>query len=482
VRILLLSPPIAPFRLGSVLLKTRCWQPYSLAIVAAGLEERGHSVELLDAHALGWSAQRTVEEVAARSYDALIYSSARHDAWELPTPSFEFIFEFFKNLEGRRNAEARFVIEGPHGTLEPARILQQIPYLDYVVRHEPEAPLLELFDAWGDEARIAAVGDLSWRDRSGEIHHNSDTKPLEDLDRLPMPAYHLLPMDRYREHGGNEERFAIVVTSRGCPMPCGYCFKEMFGAKLRFRSVAKVIEELQLLTSQYSVTRVYFHDQIFTLNRRRTHELLEAMIAAGLPAKLSWRCQTRLNGIKEDTLLLMRRAGCVEVQTGLESAAQAIQERLLKLDLEEFLKLRAFGERIGLLISPNNVIGLPGETLETAMESLRFYHRLGIPYAPNFHFPYPTTPFWRAARASGEIGDGSFEAIGERVGRVANALSDGDLATLHAECARWNRRLRWKQRLWRWRGRTFGSLVPERDRGARDPLRGTGAAAERAAR
>jgi len=255
-------------------------------------------------------------------------------------------------------------------------------------------------------------------------------------------------------------------------MPCGYCFKEMFGSRFRARSTARVIEELELLVGRFGVRRVYFHDQIFTLHRRRTHELCDAMKAARLAARgLTWRCQTRLNGMHEETLDRMREAGCIEIQTGLESAAPQIQERILKLEIDEFLRFRRHGERIGLRISPNNMIGLPGETLETAMQSLRFYHRLGIPYAPNFHFPYPTTPFWRDARASGEIGDGGFEAITARAGRVGNALTDADLARLHRACARENRRLRWKQRLWRLAGRTYGSLLPENERGARDPLR-----------
>ncbi len=474
MRITLVSPPVAPFRFGSVLLKTRVWQPYSLAIVASGLEQRGHAVELLDAHALGWSVERTIEAIGASRADALVWSSARHDAWELPTPDFGFVLDFFERLAPAWPVDRPVVIEGPHGTLEPDRLFDRIPALRFLVRHEPEAPLLALFDAWGDPARIASIHDLSWRDDAGGIHHNEDGEPIADLDRLPPPAFHKLPMERYREHGDDAVPFSIVVTSRGCPMPCGYCFKEMFGPKLRMRSIPPVIEELELLAGRYGVRRVFFHDQIFTLNRRRTHELCGAMIAKGLHRKLTWRCQTRLNGMKEETLDLMREAGCIEIQTGLESAAPEIQERILKLDVGDFLRFRAYGERIGLRIAPNNVIGLPGETLETALASLRFYHRLGIAYAPNFHFPYPRTPFHAQARAAGEIGSGSFEEIARRAGRVGNALTERDLEDLLAACARWNRRLRVKKRLWGLFGRTYGSLVPERERGQPPALAASG--------
>jgi radical SAM superfamily enzyme YgiQ (UPF0313 family) len=471
VRFVLVSPPVAGFRQGSVLLKTRCWQPYSLAIVGAGLERRGHEVAILDGHAMGWTVAETVSRALDARPDALLYSSTRHDAWELPTPEFAFIFEFFELLQKRWPAGRPLVIEGAHGTLEPGRLFDRIPALTHVVRHEPEKPLLELFDAIDRPEAWSGIGDLSFRAADGTLVHNPDAVPLENLDELPQPAFHLLPMERYREHGDGEIPFSIVVTSRGCPMPCGYCFKEMFGSRLRYRSIPGVIEELQALVGKFGVRRVYFHDQIFTLNRRRTHELCEAMIRAGFPDVLTWRCQTRLNGMKHETLQIMREAGCVEIQTGLESASPEIQERILKLDIDEFLKLRAFGERIGLLISPNNVIGLPGETLETSLQSLEFYHRLGIPYAPNFHFPYPTTPFYADARKSGEIEGDGFEQIVQKAGRVANRLTEDHLRTIVDRCRTWNRRLRWKQRLYRLFGRTYGSLIPQHERGALDPLR-----------
>jgi len=466
VKVLLVSPPVAPFRQGHALLKSRCWQPYSAAIVAAGLEQRGHRAEILDAHALGISTRETAERAIAAAPDALVYSTARHDAWELPTPDFAPIFEFFDALAARWPASRPVIVEGPHATLEPDRLFARIPSLRFLARHEPEAPLLALFDAWDRPDAIASIRDLSFRAPSGAIAHNPDGEPLKDLDSLPMPAFHLLPMERYREHADDSIPFSIVVSSRGCPMPCGYCFKEMFGSAFRVRSIPLVIDELELLVERHGVRRVFFHDQIFTLNRRRTHELCEVMIARGLPAKLTWRCQTRLNGMKEETLDLLRRAGCVEIQTGLETASPAIQERILKLDVADFLRYRAHGERIGLRISPNNIVGLPGDTYATVMESLRFYHRLGIPYAPNFHFPYPTTPFHAEARARGEIGAEGLEAISQRAGRVGNSLSEKDVVRLTDECARWNRKLRVKQRVWRWMGKTYGSLVPERDRAA----------------
>lgn len=469
MKVVLVSPPVAPYRHGHAILKTRCWQPYSLAIVAAGLRERGHDVRLLDGHAMEWSIAETVDRTVAEEPDALVYSSSRHDAWELPTPDFRPIFEFFETLAPRWKGRGPVAVEGAHGTLEPERILEGIPAVTHVVRHEPEEPMLALFDAAGDAAAEATIPDLSMREPGGTIRHHPDGEPLRDLDRLPMPAFDLLPMDRYREHADDTIPFSIVVSSRGCPMPCGYCFKEMFGPRLRLRSVPKVLEELELLVDRYGVRRIFFHDQIFTLNRRRTHELCEAMIERGLPARLTWRCQTRLNGMKDETLDLMRRAGCVEIQTGLESAAPEIQERILKLDLQEFLRQRAHGERIGLRISPNNMIGLPGDSMETVMSSLRFYHRLGIPYAPNFHFPFPRTAFHTEARARGEIASDAFEEIGERAGLIGTSLTARDVDAIVETCARWNRWLRVKQRLWSLAGKTYGSLVPERERGAPAP-------------
>lgn len=464
MRISIVNPRIPVFQRGYAFRKTRLWQPLSTAIVASWLRDQGGwEVQFLDAHVHDMSTAEAVAAVRDFDPDVLYYSSERTDAWELPIPDTAYIEEFFTELAALDVKPRWVLLEGPHGSIFPDDMMAKLPAVDACLRGETE-PVS--FAALGDLARggdLRNVNSVTWRGDDGSVTNNPDEpNPIQYAD-FPSAAWDLLPMERYRDAAAPDTPFAMLETSRGCPMPCGYCYKQMFGDRQSKREPSQVLDEVQEVVEKYGVRRIMFQDQIFTLDRRHTTDVCEGLIERGLAPRIEWRCQTRLNGMKNELLKLMREAGCVEIYTGLETGSETIQKEISKLTLEEFLQYRRYGESIGLKISPNMILGLPGETEETAMESVRFYHHLGIPMSPNVNITYPMTRYYGDAVEKGELAGTSWGEVVDAAGLVGTHMDKTTIDRVRAKANRLNRLLRWKKKLWAAIGLEYG-------RGAADKL------------
>lgn len=464
MKISLINPTIPVFQRNYAFRKTRNWQPLSMAIVAGWLEERGGwEIQFLDAHVMGWSDAETASRIREFDPDVVLYSSERTDAWELPIPDTSYITNFFAELFGDGGFDPDWVlVEGPHGSIFPDDILDKLPRAHCLLRGETEPVCFKALEAIADGGDPREVNSVSWRDADGKHHHNPDEpKPLAYAD-FPSPAWHLLPMERYRDAAAPDTPFAMLETSRGCPMPCGYCYKQMFGDRQSKRDPQQVLDEVQEVVEKYGVRRIMFQDQIFTLDRKHTQAICEGLIERGLAPKIEWRCQTRLNGMKKSLLKLMKDAGCAEIYTGLETGSDEMQGEISKLTLEEFLEYRDYGESIGLPISPNFIFGLPGETLQTAKQSAQFYHELGFAIVPNVNITYPQTRYHGEAVERGDISGTNWDEVVEGAGLVGTDFDKPTIDKLRAHALRMNRLLRWKKRLWGVFGKQYGKGAARR--------------------
>ncbi len=463
MKISIVNPHIPVFQRNYAFRKTRRWQPLSTAIVAGWLERHGgFEIQFIDAHVMDWDDAEVVRRVREFGPDVLYYSTERTDAWELPIPDTSYIEGFFAELARSGEKPRHVLLEGPHGSIFPADMLRRLPPVDACLRGETEPVSFAVLGALARGDGLDGIPSVSHRRPDGSIAHNEDDpSPLKYRD-FPSPAWHLLPMDRYRDTAAPGVPFAMLETSRGCPMPCGYCYKQMFGDRQSKRDPAQVLDEVQEVVERYGVRRIMFQDQIFTLDRRHTAAVCEGLIARGLAEKIEWRCQTRLNGMKNELLKLMHDAGCVEIYTGLETGSDAIQKEISKLTLEEFLNYRDYGESIGLRISPNMILGLPGETYETAMESIRFFHRLGIAMAPNVNITYPMTRYYHDATERGDLAGNGWDEVVEGAGLVGTALDKPTIDRIRVKAERLNRLLRYKKKAWKLFGVEYGRSAAEK--------------------
>jgi radical SAM superfamily enzyme YgiQ (UPF0313 family) len=189
---------------------------------------------------------------------------------------------------------------------------------------------------------------------------------IKKLDDLPLPARHLLPMERYFQL--NPERLAYVFTTRGCPFKCIFCQKELTGRGFRVRSTSMIVDELEHIVHTYNPGVVLFVDEILTLRRKRIHEMCDEILRRGL--KFEWIANTRADCVDYPLLKHMHRAGCRRIYYGWESGSQRMLD-VLKKDLtpEVIVEAARMTRRAGIWAKVYLIVGSPGETLEDIQET-----------------------------------------------------------------------------------------------------------------
>jgi radical SAM superfamily enzyme YgiQ (UPF0313 family) len=292
------------------------------------------------------------------------------------------------------------VIGGPHVTFALEETLLSSPWIDTVVIGEGERTLVELAKAVAEDKDIHHVSGLAFA-AGGRVTRTSARPLIENLDQLPLPARELLPMARYRALGTP----CTLITSRGCPYSCIFCSgHRMFGPRVRFRSPGLVVDEIERLQSDFRLAKINIVDDTFTLNHNHTRAVCEEMLSRNL--KLKWSVFARVDRISEDLAQLMNRAGCEWVLFGVESADEGILKTIRKRttpeDVRRGVKIAA---EAGINVFNSFILGLPGESWETARKTLAFgdelYQKYGAKYGFHMLSPLPGTEIYERAKDYG---------------------------------------------------------------------------------
>jgi radical SAM superfamily enzyme YgiQ (UPF0313 family) len=290
------------------------------------------------------------------------------------------------------------VLGGVHPTVLPDEVLA-LPGVDYVVRGEGEHTLLEL--AQGKDP--ASIPGLSWV-REGEPVHNNDRQVIDDLDSIPFPAYHLLPMDKYYPAPGAYRRLPAtsLLATRGCPGHCTFCYR-IFGQRLRVRSGCNVAEEVRLLKERYGIREIAFYDDTFTSVRKNILEFCRILCDERMD--VAWSCFSRVDFVDEDLLRAMKQAGCHQIMYGFESACPEILAAIhKKTDLERAYEAVRLTRKAGIDIRAAFMLGNPGETPDTMEQTLRWAVRMNPDIAVfNITTPYPGTEMHAWAKSNGYL-------------------------------------------------------------------------------
>src|SRR5580692_3210610 len=297
------------------------------------------------------------------------------------------------------------IVAGHDAADEPAAYLRA--GAAFVLVGEGEITLGELLacvdQAKGDDPRAraaaASIPGLAFLDR-GMFRRTVSRKLLQDLDALPLPAWDLVDIDRYRgfwrrRHG----YFSLnVVTTRGCPYKCNWCAKPVYGNTYHTRSPDQVIAEIRLLRERYAPDHLWFCDDIFGLKARWLYPFAERIEAEGLATP--FLCQTRADLMTEDNVRALRQAGCAEAWMGVESGSQAVLDAMDKgITLAQVRgavsRLRAAGIRIGFFLQ----FGYP----EEGWREIGMTRQLVRELAPDeigisVSYPLPGTKFHQRVR------------------------------------------------------------------------------------
>jgi anaerobic magnesium-protoporphyrin IX monomethyl ester cyclase len=379
VKVLLLNPnPVHLVnRLGKIY--NRVWPPLELANCAALLEAEGHDVAIIDANALKMGMDDLIPRVAG--FDKVFVSSSSLDRWQCPALDIE---PFVNTARRVRSLTDDVFVLGVHGTLKPEEFLR-LTGARAVVRGEPELTVSEICQG----KPLADIDGLAFAE-SGKTVITADRRPL-DLDRLPKPAFHLLPMDKYfYEVLG--PRFTLFEGSRGCAAHCTFCLLTMYGRGIRRKSVAKLIEEVDDAIARFGLKTAYFMDLEFTVLRKQVMELCDHLIKKRCDFR--WTCQTRFDLVDEPLLDKMRQAGCRLIHFGVEGGTDRLLDKIQKkITIREIKENMRLVRRAGIDTACFFMLGFPAADEGEMDETISLARQLNPTYAL-FHIvtPYPGTP------------------------------------------------------------------------------------------
>jgi anaerobic magnesium-protoporphyrin IX monomethyl ester cyclase len=355
-----------------------------IAWLAAVLEKDGHQVKILDAHAERLPLEAIPQWVKEHGPFDLVGLTAT-------TPLISNALEIARDLKSRFPATL-VVLGGVHPTVLPAESLAE-PAVDLVVRGEGEETIREI----AAETPWDKIAGISYR-QDGAVVHNPDRKLIDDLDTLPFPAYHLLPMHRYRPAAGAAKRLPAtsVLATRGCPGRCSFCYR-IYGNRLRCRSGLNLALEVKLLQDRYGIKEICFYDDTFTAVRREVRAFCHAIQDMNLD--LTWSCFSRVDTFDADTFRLMKATGCHQVMYGVETYNREILKNInKKVDPDAVAGVIKATQEIGIDVRAAFMLGNPGETEATMEENCRYAIRLNPDLALfNITTPYPGTEMFKWA-------------------------------------------------------------------------------------
>lgn len=365
LKVLLVNPPYkevyAKVELDEVV------PPLGLAYLASYLRENAIEVDIYDANALGTNIDKLKEKLP-KDFDIIGVPSF--------TPS---ISKSAKALQiGKEiNPDCVTLMGGPHITGLPEGTMDSYPVIDVGVLGEGEVTTLELVRALEAKSDLRKINGIIFREKN-ELVETPRRDFIEDLDVLPFPAYDLLPMDRYQlplHHVGfgrniDIKPFFLMFTSRGCPFRCTYCAsKVMWGRKVRYRSAENIIKEIDYLVEHHGIRVLDFADDIFTLNKKRLSTILDMLIERDY--NLHFNCLSRVNTISKEEALKLKKAKCYLIRFGVESGSQKILDMMKKdITISQIKNAFRLTREAGISSSASFILGHPGETQETAKETI----------------------------------------------------------------------------------------------------------------
>ncbi len=364
--ILFIAPPFSYGDLDDI--GPKC-PSLGIATIAAYVEQQGYSVRILDAFALGYSFDQIEEEIKKIQPQVILVGSM--------TASHKAALQIMERAK-QQNPELVVICGGPHVTNLPESTIMK-PYVDYLVINEGEATTLELLDMIFKKQKLAPNDIKGIVYKENGIMKLTEKRPfIVKLDDLPMPAYHLLPMDSYKAYGWLDEgrKFSTMITSRGCPFKCSFCISSKnFMHWWRSRSAEKVFEEILLLYNKYGIRHIYFQDDEFLVDHSRIKKLAEMIIEQKLD--LIWECLSRVNHIDEDLLNDMARSGCKSVLYGIETGYEEGFKKINKpITLEMVERAVRLTQKYGIMVKATFIIGFPWESEKEIKQTICFAKKL----------------------------------------------------------------------------------------------------------
>jgi len=366
------------------------WPPLTLAILATIAKKYGE-VRLIDCNVEDLSPEATLQAIVDFQPDIVVVNSS------FPSIDSDALFA----QRAKETCSGAIVLGfGVFFTLLGETSLLDTKGYDVAIFGEPEETFSEFLDNYHRLGRITPMKGLMWRE--GEQIKKGDVRPfIDNLDGIPVASRDLLKNERYQlPHNGHP--FTLVNVARGCPYSCIFCIANLYyGKKLRHHSVDYVINEIEICIKNHGIRDFLFWEEVFTLDKKFGIELCDEIIKRGL--NISWATTTRADLVDTKILQKMKDAGCELLGLGIESCSQEILDSAKKHEtVDQIVEAIELCKKTKMPIMGHFIFGLPGETEQTAQETIKYIGKLGLDYMQCYcAVPYPNTPLGEMAREKG---------------------------------------------------------------------------------
>lgn len=300
------------------------------------------------------------------------------------------------------NKQITIIVGGPHPSMVGAEVLN-CSYIDVCVRGEGENTVVELLNAIGAQRGYDTIQGILYKN-DGHVVENALRSYIGDLDSLPFPYEHAPEVLKdYNQYP--LKSFGSVFAVRGCPYNCFFCgSRKVWSREVRFRSPEHVVREIQGL-QKMGLKSIYFEDDIFGVNKKYINDLCKAFITHC--PELKWGCELHVKLVDEETISLMKRAGCYLIVVGIESGNNDILKKMRKnFTIDEALSACKIIKKHGIDLGAFFMIGFPQETEATLDDTVRAMRKTkcDLLYYSVFT-PYPATEAFQFCKEKGLIGD-----------------------------------------------------------------------------
>jgi radical SAM superfamily enzyme YgiQ (UPF0313 family) len=393
--------------------------PIGLAYLAAALTEAGNDVEIIDCLAqcpitvkrlpdgtfrCGMETEQVARSVNRFKPDLIGIGCG----YTLHAPQ---SYELAEAVKTRYSSQAPVVMGGAHASVLPAEVLGN-PNVDYVVVGEGEGVLVDLCAALEDEKPTDRIAGLLQRGHDGNVAGDPSRPRIEDLDSLPEPRRDLLPLEAYldcqrlyrRSINNMRTPKTTMITSRGCPGNCVFCaIRGTWGREWVGRTAENVVAEVESLIDRYGIREIDFLDDSISVSRSRLRRICELILERGIDVKWTTPNGIAIWTLDEETLRLMKKAGCYRLTFGFESGNPETLAFIRKTyDMDRAKKLVRYGNRLGMWTLGTFIVGFPYETRAQMEDTLSFARGLGLDLAIFYSAnPLPGTDLHRICLEEG---------------------------------------------------------------------------------
>lgn len=374
------------------------WFPQGLAYIASVWRNLGHEIVVYNQDIYHWPESHLQNLLNKQIFDVIGVSVIA---------GYYQYRKLLKISAAINNAKNRPIyILGGHGPAPEPEYFMKKTQADVIVIGEGEITAAEVMEALEGKRSLASVKGIAYHENG----HCVTTPPrplIPNIDEIAFPAWDLFPMDYYTllrmPHIENSERCLPVLSGRGCTFKCNFCYRMDKG--FRPRSIENLLEEINILRKRYHVSYITFSDELLMNSEQRTVEICEGIIKSAL--KIKWTCNGRLNYAKPNILKLMKKAGCVFINYGIESMDQKVLNTMKKgLSIKKIRE--GIQNTLDAKISPgyNIIFGNIGETRESLRQGVEFL----LKYDDHAQLrtirpvtPYPGSPLYYYAIEKGLI-------------------------------------------------------------------------------